>query len=143
MFRLFFITGFVLLQIFFSGCNSQKVSTLEDDGTKNVISEQRQLIRENISDPDRQAKLLGIVEDVEKESAQFFTFYEEQIRHVKVLAVNQKTIREEFQKRLDEINDNYEKYLRMLVAKREEMRLMTSADEWDIIMNRKTSFLPL
>lgn len=137
----FFSSGLVLILLFLSGCGGQKVSTVEDEG-KNAITEQKDLIREHIADAEKQAKLLKVIDEVNIESGIYFAFYERHIEKVAGLAKNHHATREEFQTVLDDFNMHYERYLLMLVRKREEMRLLTTEEEWTKIMNRETSFIP-
>jgi hypothetical protein len=39
-------------------------------------------------------------------------------------------------------NGSYEKYLRMLVDKRGGMMMLTSKEEWALIMDRESTFIP-
>ena len=135
------ITGFAASLVFLFSCSSQKLATREDRGQK-VVAEQRELIQNNISDPERQAKLMQIVDQIEKEAGKFFNYYQEHNKIVARLNKDYKASRQDFDKVINNFNQQYEVYLRMLVRKREEMRLMTSPDEWTKIMDRETSIIP-
>ena len=135
------ITGFAASLVFLFSCSSQKLATIEDRGQK-VVAEQRELIQNNISDPEKQAKLMQIVDQIEKEAGKFFNYYQEHNKIVARLNKDYKASRQDFDKVINNFNQQYEVYLRMLVRKREEMRLITNPDEWTKIMDRETSFIP-
>ena len=135
------ITGFAASLVFLFSCSSQKLATREDRGQK-VVAEQRELIQNNISDPERQAKLMQIVDQIEKEAGKFFNYYQEHNKIVARLNKDYKASRQDFDRVINNFNQQYEVYLRMLVRKREEMRLITNPDEWTKIMDRETSFIP-
>ena len=137
-----FSAGLLLILLFLSGCGGQKVSTSEDSG-QNVVAEQKELIREHITDSEKQSKLLKIVDEIEIESGKFFTYYETHIEKVSELSLKHQASRDEFQQLIDDYNRHYEKYLLLLVNKREEMRLLTSEEDWKKIMDRETSFVPI
>ena len=134
------ITGFAASLVFLFSCSSQKLATIEDRGQK-VVAEQRELIQNNISDPEKQAKLMQIVDQIEKEAGKFFNYYQEHNKIVARLNKDYKASRQDFDKVINNFNQQYEVYLRMLVRKREEMRLISSPDEWTKIMDRETSFI--
>jgi len=136
-----FINGLTILMMFLVACGNQKRASMEDSGA-GVISEQRRLIQKNITDPDRQTKLLRIVTEIEKQSNDFFRMYENHNKEVVRLNKDFNTSRQEFEKLNDEFNRQYENYLRMLVKKRGEMKALATMDEWTNIMARESSFIP-
>jgi len=139
MARLFFKAGILFILIVLFGCGGQKVSTTEDHG-QNAIIEQKELIRKHVTDPEKRSELLKIVAELEIESGIFFTYYDKHIENVRELSSNYQTSRADFQLMVEDFNKHYERYLIMLVNKREEMRLNNNTDEWKKIMNRETSF---
>ena len=136
-----FINGLTILMMFLVACGNQKRASVEDSGA-GVISEQRRLIQKNITDPDRQIKLLRIVTVIEKESNDFFRMYENHNKEVVRLNKDLNTSRQEFEKLNVDFNRQYENYLRMLVEKRGEMKALATMDEWTNIMARESSFIP-
>lgn len=134
-------TGLMALLVLLFSCSSQKLATTDDSGQE-TVTEQRELIQNNIKDPQKQAKLLQIVDDVEKQSQIFFNYYEKHIKKVTQLNKEYKTSREDFEKVIADFNQQYEVYLRMLIRKRTEMRKLTNKDEWTEIMDRESSFVP-
>jgi len=136
-----FIAGLISVLVFLLSCSSQKLATKEDSGQK-VVAEQRELIQDNIKDPEKQAKLLRIVDEVEKESQIFFKFYQEHDKRIAQLNKNFEASRQDFEGLSDDFNNQYEIYLRMLIRKRSEMRELTSKDEWTKIMDRESTFIP-
>ena len=136
-----FINGLTILMMFLVSCGNQKRASVEDSGA-GVISEQRRLIQKNITDPDRQIKLLRIVTVIEKESNDFFRMYENHNKEVVRLNKDLNTSRQDFEKLNVDFNRQYENYLRMLVEKRGEMKALAIMDEWTNIMARESSFIP-
>lgn len=142
MVKHFSSAGFLLFLLLFIGCGGQKVSTVDNRG-ETAIAEQRELIAEHIKDPKKQAKLMRVVDEVENESRLFFAYYKDHIIKVKELSSIRDASRDDFNKMALGFNTKYEGYLKMLVAKREEMRILTNEDEWKNIMNRETAFIPM
>jgi len=136
-----FITGLVTVVVFLFSCSSQKLATTDDSGQE-TVTEQRELIQNNIKDPQKQANLLQIVDDVEKGSIKYFNYYEDHNKKIARLNKDYKTSRQDFERVLNDFNEQYEIYLRMLIRKRSEMRLLTSKDEWTKIMDRESTFIP-
>jgi len=136
-----FQTGLITILVFLFSCGSQKLSTKKEGGQK-VVTEQRKSIQDNISDPEKQAKLLQIIDDVEKGSTKFFNYYQEHNEIIARLNKDYKASRQDFEAVLNDFNKQYETYLRMLIRKRGEMRLLTSKDEWTKIMDRESTFIP-
>ena len=132
-----FIAGLMLLL----SCTSQNLATKEDEGQK-VIGELRELIKTEIKDPERQAQILQIVDGVEIEAQKFFKFYQEHDNRITRLNTNYETSREDLEKVIDEFNEKYDAYLKMLIRKRSEMRQLTSIEEWETIMDRESTFIP-
>jgi thiamine biosynthesis lipoprotein ApbE len=121
-------------------CSSQKLASTED-GERSAVAEQKELIRKNIKDPQKQADLLQIVGEIEKQSQEFFNFYKEHKKIIVQLNKNYQTSRQDFDQAFAGFNEQYENYLQMLISKRNEMRLLTSAQEWTKIMDREISFI--
>jgi len=136
-----YATGLVTVLVFIFSCGSQKLINKEDSGQK-VVAEQRALIKDNINDPDKQMQLLQIVDEIEKELELFFNFYHEHNQRIAQLNKNYTASRQDFEKVIDEFNTLYSNYLRMLIRKRREMRMLTSGDEWTKIMARESTFIP-
>ena len=134
-------SGLITILVILFSCSSQKLATTDDRGQE-TVTEQRELIQNNIKDPQKQAKLLQIVDDVEKQSLIFFNYYEKHIKKVSQLNKEYKTSREDFEKVIADFNQQYEVYLRMLILKRSDMRELTTKDEWTQIMDRESSFVP-
>ena len=132
-----FIVGLMLLL----SCSNQNLTTKEDKG-QTVIVELRELIKTEIKDPKRQAQILQIIDGVEIESQKFFKFYQEHDNRIARLNSNYETSREDLEKVINEFNKKYDAYLKMLIRKRGEMRQLTSRDEWVIIMDRESTFIP-
>ena len=65
----------------------------------------------------------------------------ERTRNVKVRSIYKST-RRDFEESMAGFNGAYEKYLRMLVDKRGGMMMLTSKDEWALIMDRESTFIP-
>ena len=132
-----FITGLMLLL----SCGNQNLLTKEDKGHK-VIVELRELIKTEIKDSDRLVKILQIIDMVEIESQTFFKFYQEHDNRIARINSNYETSCEDLEKVINEFNKKYDAYLKMLIRKRGEMRQFTSRDEWVIIMDRESTFIP-
>lgn len=139
--NLSFLAGLTILAILF-GCAGQKADSQEDDGKK-ALAKQKEMIQKHITDPEKQLKLLKIIDEFDIESAKFYSYYEKHINTFEELTANRKTSKEEFQQTIDEFNVQYENYLKTMVNKREEMRLLTNEDEWKKIMALKVSYLPI
>jgi hypothetical protein len=135
------ITSVMLLMMYLFGCGSKNNVIKEDQGL-GVLSEQRRLIVENIQDPDTRNKLLTIVDDIEVEVNKFFEYYEEHNKKIASLNKDYKSTRRDFEESMAEFNGAYEKYLRMLVDKRGGMMMLTSKEEWALIMDRESTFIP-
>ena len=133
-------TGAVRL-IFLFACSSQKRATVDDRGQE-VVEEQRELIQKNVQNSDKQVQLLQILDEIEQESQDFFKYYGEYNRKIVRLNQNYNSSRQEFDQGIGDFNQQYERYLRMLIKKRFEMRKLTTRDEWAQIMDRKSSFIP-
>ena len=132
-----FIVGLMLLL----SCSNQNLTTKEDKG-QTVIVELRELIKTEIKDPKRQAQILQIIDGVEIESQKFFKFYQDHDKKISQLHIAYETSRDDFEKVIDEFNKKYDAYLKMLIRKRSEMRQLTSIEEWEIIMDRESTFIP-
>jgi hypothetical protein len=130
----------VITLLFFS-CGSQKLSKVDEGGRK-VIAEQKKLIQANINDPEKKTKLLQIIGEIDNESKEFYKYYLEHNNKIAQLNITFETSRQDFEKVIDDFNKRYEIYLRMLIRRRNEMRLLTSNDEWIKIMEREYSFIP-
>ena len=130
----------VITLLFFS-CGSQKLSKVDESGRK-VIAEQKKLIQANINDPEKKTKLLQIIGEIDNESKEFYKYYLEHNNKIAQLNITFETSRQDFEKVIDDFNKRYEIYLRMLIRRRNEMRLLTSNDEWIKIMKREYSFIP-
>ena len=131
------IAGLILLL----SCSNQNLLTKEDKGHKEIV-ELRELIKTEIKDSDRQVKILQTIDEVEIESQKFFKFYQEHDNRIARLNSNYETSREDLEKVINEFNKKYDAYLKMLIRKRGEMRQLTSRDEWVIIMDRESTFIP-
>ncbi|MBW2492166.1 MAG: hypothetical protein JRE65_13575 [Deltaproteobacteria bacterium] len=130
----------VITLLFFS-CGSQKLSKV-DEGRRKVIAEQKKLIQANINDPEKKTKLLQIIGEIDNESKEFYKYYLEHNNKIAQLNITFETSRQDFEKVIDDFNKRYEIYLRMLIRRRNDMRLLTSNDEWIKIMEREYSFIP-
>jgi len=130
----------VITLLFFS-CGSQKLSKVDESGRK-VIAEQKKLIQANINDPEKKTKLLQIIGEIDNESKEFYKYYLEHNNKIAQLNITFETSRQDFEKVIDDFNKRYEIYLRMLIRRRNDMRLLTSNDEWIKIMEREYSFIP-
>jgi len=136
-----FLTVLLASILFLFACGGKNLATTEDDGQE-VIAEQKELIQKNIKDPGTRARLLQMTSEIEKQSRKFFHFYKEHNEKVARLNKIYTASRQDFEKLNDEFNRQYEDYLRVLVGKRSQMRLLTSEDEWRSIMDRSSSFIP-
>ena len=136
-----FQTGLVILLMFLFACSSQKLATVDGRGQE-VVEEQRELIQKNVQNSDKQVQLLQILDEIEQESQDFFKYYGEYNRKIVRLNQNYNSSRQEFDQGIGDFNQQYERYLRMLIKKRFEMRKLTTRDEWAQIMDRKSSFIP-
>lgn len=135
------ITTTMLLMMYLLGCSSKNNVIVEDDG-QNVLTEQRKLIVEHIKDAEKRTKLLTIVNDIESNAQTFFNFYEAHNKKIAALNKNYTAARRDFEKQMAEFNDAYETYLYMLVQKRSEMKSLTNREEWALIMDRESTFIP-
>ena len=136
-----FLTVLLTSILFLFACGGKNLATLEDGG-QGVITEQKELIQKNIKDPGKRTRLLQITSEIEKQSGDFFKFYEDHNKQIARLNKSYTASRQDFEMLNDEFNRQYEDYLRVLVGKRSEMRLLTSEDEWRSIMDRSSSFIP-
>ena len=135
------ITNAMLLMMYLFGCSSKNNIVIEDKG-QSVLTEQERLIVENIQDTDTRNKLLTIVDDIEVEVNKFFEYYEEHNKKIASLNKDYKSTRRDFEESMAEFNGAYEKYLRMLVDQRGGMIMLTSKEEWALIMDRESTFIP-
>lgn len=139
--RLILTAGSLLVLVFMFACGSQKLATTDDSGQE-TVTEQRELIQNNIKDPQKQAKLLQIVDEVGQESEKFFIYYQKHNKKTARLNKDYKASRKDFEKVIADFNQQYEAYLRMLILKRSDMRELTTKDEWTQIMDRESTFIP-
>jgi len=135
-----YILFIAVLMLIFS-CSNQNLATKEDSGHK-VIIELQELVHDEIKDPERQTKILQIIDSLENESQKFFKFYQKHDNKITQLNSTYETSRRDLEKVNDEFNKKYDTYLKMLIQKRTEMRQLTNREEWKKIMDRESTFLP-
>jgi len=139
--RIIGITGLLVAILFMTTCSSQKLSKVDEKEIR-VVTELRNQINKYVNDNERRTNLLEIADDIEQETRSFFTFYQEHNNRIIQVNKNYKTTRQDFDNIINQFNDEYENYLRMLVQKRSAMRELTSDAEWEKIMDRDLSFIP-
>ncbi len=132
------IISLLLIQI---SCGKQQMVESRDD-IDNVVKAQRELIVDNISDDEKQAKLLDVIEEIDSEAKKFVKYYSEHRNKVTELIKDQKVSRQEFEAELVDINDHYEKYLKTILQKRKEMKTLTTKDEWKKITDWDNTLIP-
>ena len=135
------IIGILLILISLATCSSQKLSKVDAKEIQ-AISELRQKINKNITDPDRKSVLLKITTEIEQKTRSFYSFYQEHNKNLTRVNKNYNATRQDFEVLSNEFNVKYENYLNTLIQKRSRMREFTSDDEWGKIMDREYSFIP-
>ena len=137
----FIKSSLIMFLVFLLSCRSQQMVESRDD-INNVVKAQRALIVDNISDDEKQAKLLDVIEKIDSEAKKFVKYYSEHRKKVTELIKDQKVSRQEFEAELVDINDHYEKYLKTILQKRKEMITLTTKDEWKKITDWDNTLIP-
>lgn len=136
-----YIGSFLIILLFVQfACSKKSVKT--EAGFDDLMANQRELINDNIADNDTKAKLISIIEEVDKASKKFFEFDTQQKKKMTGLIKDYKTSREEFESEINKTDQRLDSYFNLLVTKRREMRSLCKKDEWVKIMNRKTAYIP-
>ena len=125
-----------LLLISIASCTGKsdvRPESVEDD----ALSELRAEIRSAISDPEREARAIAIVDEFAMELASLKqTKMDRQIRFKKLNA-NYDTTRAEFDAFVRESNDSIYKNQQRVVKQREAFVAITSSEEWLQILNAR------
>ena len=136
-----YIGSFLIILLFVQfACSKKSVKT--EAGFDDLMANQRELINDNIADNDTKAKLISIIEEVDKASKKFFEFDTQQKKKMTGLIKDYKTSREEFESEINKTDQRLDSYFNLLVTKRREMRSLCKKDEWVKIKNRKTAYIP-
>jgi hypothetical protein len=116
-----------------SGCTSYHQGppgTSRDTMTQAVVPEVKQLVEENIKDPDKASKVQAMIQDIVKEvrkSNQQVRGYHEQLA---MLNTDYNAKPEQFTKILDELNNSRMQAASNILGMRFKIKDMLTAEEW-------------
>ena len=105
------------------------------------MAEQRTLIEKYISDPGKQAQLTAIVNEAEALLQGFTRENSQHQQHIQELTANYNATKEDFENAVADFNTKFEPFLKNMVAKRMALKELTTPEEWQMISQRKKSFV--
>lgn len=127
--------------IFLMACSGTK-SKLNTSSGIDPMQEKISLIEDHITDPERKAKLLAVVDEMGDAMQEFHLAYDQYFEQIHELQMDYDATNDQFEKVFNTFNPEYEKMLRIAVAKRMELKKLTTEEEWQLISARTNSFIP-
>lgn len=137
---LFCTTTIVILSIFLPSCSG--TTKLDRSSGKDPLQEQKTLIEKHIVNPEKKEKLLAIVDEMGTAMEKFYIAYHRYYEGIHKLQMDYNATKDQFEKVFAAFNPEYEKMLRTSVAKRSELKKLTTEEEWNLISARTISFIP-
>jgi hypothetical protein len=129
------------LGIFLLACSGTK-SKLNTSSGQDPMQEQKSLIEDHISDPENKEKLLNVVDEMGKAMEEFHIAYDQYFEGIHKLQMDYNATEDQFEKVFAAFNPEYEKMLSLAVAKRMELKKLTTEEEWQLISARTKSYIP-
>ena len=124
-----------------AGCSGKSDVRPEESVDDDVLSELRAEIRSAISDPDREARVIAIVDEFAMELASLKQTKMERQTQFKKLNANYDTTRAEFDTFIKESNDSIYRNQQRLVKQREAFLANTNSQEWAQILDARLKFI--
>ena len=106
------------------------------------MNEHRSLIEKNISDEDRKSQMLKVVDDLQIEVKEFYSYYEKHKADLHSLHKSYDTTPAQFEENYNEFLPKYKKFLTAIVSKRTELQDLTTEEEWKEISKITKTFVP-
>jgi len=122
----------VLLSVLIVACSGgEKTVKLENPVVIERTKELRKVVRENITDDEKQASLLKLIDEAAVRGEKFSWYYEGYQEAVKELSADYEADENQFKELLDPYNKQFEEFILAMVVNRAAMRDLVTDEEWD------------
>ena len=136
-----FRLSLILVIIGLAACSGSKTET-DRSGGEEPLNEHRALIEKNISDKDKKSQMLKVVDDLQIEVKEFYTYYEKHKANLSSIHSSYDTKPAQFEENYNEFLPKYKKFLTAIVSKRMELQDLATEEEWKEISKITKTFVP-
>jgi len=131
----------ILLIIGLAACSGSKTEP-DRSGGEEPLNEHRELIEKNISDENRKAQMLDVVDELQSEVQEFYTYYEKHKANLSSLHRSYDTKPAQFEENYNVFLPKYKKFLTLIISKRMELQDLATEEEWKEISKITKTFVP-
>jgi hypothetical protein len=131
----------ILVIIGLAACSGSKTEP-DRSGGEEPLNEHRALIEKNISDENKKSQMLKVVDDLQIEVEEFYTYYEKHKANLLSLHSSYDTKPAQFEDNYNEFLPKYKKFLTAIVSKRTELQDLATEEEWKEISKITKTFVP-
>ena len=120
----------ILLILTVGGCSKKSTSDEAGDAEPSPVDQERALIEENITDPDKRAKLNDILnnaDDILREFSQERSRFQQEL---KLRVSNYNVTKAEIKDLIKDFNIKYENFYKSMISHRMDLIDLTTPQEW-------------
>ena len=131
----------ILAIIGLTACSGSKTEP-DRSGGEEPLNEHRALIEKSISDEDKKSQMLKVVDELQIEVKEFYTYYEKHKANLLSLHKSYDTKPAQFDDNYNEFLPKYKNFLTAIISKRMELQDLATEEEWKEISKITKTFVP-